>query len=143
MGWAPRLLLALVASSGQTSPLAAPPPRPEIRPFRVAAPPVIDGVLEDDAWRASLLPLTEWLSYNPLNGDRIPQTTEVRAVYDDRFLYFAFRCVDPEPEKVRSTLSRRDNIWNDDWVGLSLDSIGNAQSSYDLFATRRVCSPTS
>jgi hypothetical protein len=24
-------------------------------------------------------------------------------------------------------------MWNDDWVGLSLDSIGNGQSSYDLF----------
>ncbi len=40
---------------------------------------------------------------------------------------------DPEPDKVRSTLSRRDNMWNDDWVGMSLDSVGNSQSSYDLF----------
>ena len=68
-----------------------------------------------------------------MNGDRIAQTTEVRAAYDDRNLYFAFHCVDPEPAKVRSTLSRRDNMWNDDWVGLSLDSVGNGQSSYDLF----------
>jgi hypothetical protein len=57
----------------------------------------------------------------------------VRAAYDDRFLYFAFHCVDPEPGKVRSTISRRDNMFNDDWVGLSLDSVGNGQQSYDLF----------
>ena len=61
------------------------------------------------------------------------QTTEVRVVYDDRAIYLAFRCRDPEPEKVRSTLSRRDQLWNDDWVGLSLDPVGNGQSSYDLF----------
>ena len=63
----------------------------------------------------------------------MPQATQVRAAYDDRNIYFAFHCVDPEPDKVRSTLSRRDNMWNDDWVGLSLDSVGNGQSSYDLF----------
>ncbi|HET8646056.1 MAG TPA: DUF5916 domain-containing protein, partial [Vicinamibacteria bacterium] len=52
---------------------------------------------------------------------------------DDRNLYFAFRCVDPEPGRVRGSLSRRDNMWNDDWVGFSLDSVGNGQSSYDFF----------
>jgi hypothetical protein len=54
-------------------------------------------------------------------------------VHDDRAIYLAFRCRDPEPEKVRSTLSRRDQLWNDDWVGLSLDPVGNGQSSYDFF----------
>jgi len=131
MTWA--ALLALLASNaGQAVPASsAAAARPAIAPVRVTSAPAIDGVLE--AWAAALLPLTEWLTYNPLNGDRIAQTTEVRAVYDDRFLYFAFRCVDPEPDKVRSTLSRRDSMWNDDWVGMSLDSVGNSQSSYDLF----------
>jgi hypothetical protein len=104
-----------------------------VLPARVASAPAIDGRLDDEAWQGPSLPLSEWLSYNPLNGDRLPQQTEVRAGYDDRYLYFAFRCLDPEPGKVRSTLSRRDNMWNDDWVGLSLDSVGNGQSSYDLF----------
>jgi hypothetical protein len=134
MAWAPSVLLALAAAAGaQVAAAASPAPRPEVAPVRVAAPPVIDGILEDEAWKGSPLPLTEWLTYNPLNGDRLAQTTEVRAVYDDGFIYFAFRCLDPEPDKVRSTLSRRDNMWNDDWVGLSLDSVGNGQSSYDLF----------
>jgi len=133
MTWA--ALLALLASNaGQAVPApSAAAVRPAIEPVRVTSAPAIDGVLEDEAWAAALLPLTEWLTYNPLNGDRIAQTTEVRAVYDDRFLYFAFHCVDPEPDKVRSTLSRRDSMWNDDWVGMSLDSVGNSQSSYDLF----------
>jgi hypothetical protein len=125
-------LIALVASgSAQASPNT--PSRPEIVPVRVTLPPAIDGVLDDDAWTGAALSLSEWLTYNPMNGDHIPQTTEVRAAYDDRNIYFAFHCVDPEPAKVRSTLSRRDNMWNDDWVGLSLDSVGNGQSSYDLF----------
>jgi Domain of unknown function (DUF5916)/Carbohydrate family 9 binding domain-like len=107
--------------------------RPRLELRRVATPPTIDGRLDDEAWQGTTLPLTEWLTYNPLNGEKLTQQTEVRAGYDERYLYFAFHCVDPEPDKVRSTISRRDSMFDDDWVGLSLDSVGNGQSSYDLF----------
>jgi hypothetical protein len=121
------LFTALAAS-------AAAAERPTIEPVRASQPPSIDGRLDDAVWQvATPLPQTDWLTYNPLNGDHIQQRTEVRVAYDDRYLYFAFRCIDPEPGKVRGTLSRRDNVWNDDWVGLSLDSVGNGQQSYDLF----------
>jgi len=106
---------------------------PSIQPVRAVTAPSIDGRLDDEAWQGPPLPLSDWLTYNPLNGERLVQATEVRAAYDDRYLYFAFRCLDPEPDKVRSTLSRRDGMWNDDWVGLSLDSVGNGQASYDMF----------
>jgi hypothetical protein len=107
--------------------------RPRLELSRTAKPPTIDGVLDDDAWQGAILPLSEWLTYNPLNGEKLAQQTEVRAAYDDRYIYFAFHCLDPEPGKVRSTVSRRDNMWGDDWVGLSLDSVGNGQTSYDMF----------
>lgn len=107
--------------------------RPRIELPRLSDPPSIDGKLDDAAWQGRDIQMSEWLTYNPLNGSRIPQTTVVYAGYDDRYLYFAFHCVDPDPAKVRATLSRRDNLFNDDWVGLSLDSAGNGQASYDLF----------
>ncbi|PYQ55761.1 MAG: hypothetical protein DMF78_01040 [Acidobacteria bacterium] len=114
-------------------PAAAEEDRPRLEAARAAKPPTIDGLLDDEAWQGPPLPLTEWLTYNPLSGEKMAQRTEVRAAYDDRYLYFAFHCLDPEPDKVRSTISRRDNMWGDDWVGLSLDSVGNGQSSYDMF----------
>jgi hypothetical protein len=125
--WLPLLALCLAAAA------AAAQERPRVEPQRTAAPPQIDGLLDDAAWQSPALPLSEWLTYNPLNGEKIEQRTEVRAAYDDRYLYFAFHCLDPEPAKVRTTISRRDNMWGDDWVGLGLDSVGNGQSSYDLF----------
>jgi hypothetical protein len=135
MGMTGSLLLVLLAAParGQDASPRDSSARPQVVAERLAAPPRIDGVLEDDAWKGPALPLGEWLTYNPLNGDRLAQTTEVRVGYDDRAIYFAFHCVDPEPDRVRSTLSRRDQLWNGDWVGLSLDSVGNGQSSYDLF----------
>src|SRR6266581_1720651 len=123
---------ALVVSVGAPA-WASAAERARIEPVRVAAAPVIDGRLDDDVWKAPPLSLSDWLTYNPLNGDKMAQRTEAYAAYDDRNLYFAFRCLDPEPAKVRGSLSRRDDMWNDDWVGLSLDSVGNGQSSYDLF----------
>jgi len=125
------LLLALLARPAPVPEPSA--PRAGIEASRTETPPRIDGSLEDAAWQREALPLGDWLTYNPLNGEKLVQTTEVRVVYDDRAIYLAFRCWDPEPEKVRSTLSRRDQLWNDDWVGLSLDPVGNGQSSYDLF----------
>jgi hypothetical protein len=108
-----------------------------VEPLRISEAPVIDGILDDQAWKGDPLPLGEWLTYNPLNGSSIEQKTEVRAAYDDKALYFAFHCVDPDPSKIRGSLSRRDQLFNDDWVGLSLDSVGNGQASYDHFVNPR------
>ena len=100
---------------------------------RTDRPPVIDGVLDDAAWATPPFELPEWKTYNPVRGQTLAQRTEVHMTYDDVGLYIAFHCVDPEPAKVRATLGRRDQLWSDDWVGLSLDAIGNGQQSYDLF----------
>jgi len=107
--------------------------RARIEISRAPKPPVIDGVLDDEPWHNPPLTLGDWITSNPLNGEKLAQRTEVHAAYDDRYIYFAFHCLDLEPDKVRSTMSRRDQMWNDDWVGLSLDSVGNGQSSYDMF----------
>jgi hypothetical protein len=102
---------------------------------RAAQPPKIDGVLDDEAWRQAPMPTGEWLSYNPLRGNKMPAElrTEVRIAYDDRNLYLAFHCFDNEPDKIRTNVSRRDTAFNDDWIALSLDSAGTGQTAYHLF----------
>ncbi len=52
--------------------------------------------------------------------------------YDKDALYFAFRCDDPEPAGIKTSITRRDNILSDDWVGLSLDALGTGQLSYHM-----------
>ncbi|MFC1627618.1 DUF5916 domain-containing protein [Gemmatimonadota bacterium] len=102
------------------------------RPARLAEAPVIDGVLDDTAWRTS--PISEpFLTYNPTSGDILPQRTEVWVAYDEGNIYFAFRCYDTEPDKIRANISQRDGMFGDDWVGLSMDALGTSQTSYDLF----------
>jgi hypothetical protein len=121
---------ALFAQSPSAAPAAS--ARPIIRAERVSQPPTIDGLLDDVAWARPPIETGEWLSYNPLFGDRIAQSTKVWVGYDDRYFYFAFQCDDPEPSGIKTSVSRRDNMGGDDWVGLSLDSLGTGQLSYHM-----------
>jgi Domain of unknown function (DUF5916)/Carbohydrate family 9 binding domain-like len=128
--------LFILTVSGTTAAQNTPaPPRSAIAPMAATAltrPPVIDGSLDDEAWAGPPLPTGEWKSYNPLYGDTIPQHTTVWAAYDKDALYFAFRCDDPDPSGIKTSITRRDNIWSDDWIGLSLDALGTGQTSYHL-----------
>ena len=103
-----------------------------LRATRLTRAPVVDGRLDDEAWAGAPLATGAWLSYNPLHGDGVPQRTTVWAAYDADALYFAFLCEDPEPSRIKTSITRRDNIWSDDWVGLSLDALGTGQVSYHL-----------
>lgn len=115
---------------------AAAQDRPAFKIERALQPPRIDGVLDDEAWQREPLELGEWLSYNPNRGDKMPPAlrTEVRIAYDDRNLYFAFHCIDNEPDKIRTNVARRDSAFNDDWVAISLDSANTGQTAYHLFS---------
>ena len=120
------LLLALLTVQAQE--------RPDIPVSRTMQAPKIDGVLDDEVWNAAPLILGDWLSYNPLYGQAMSNATEVHVAYDDRYIYFAFHCIDTDPKRIRTTLSRRDNSFNDDWIGLSLDAAGSGQTAYHLFS---------
>src|SRR6185369_13785831 len=107
--------------------------RPDFRITRTDQPPKIDGELDDAAWQGGALPLGDWLSYNPLRGQSGSPDTQVFVAYDERNIYFAFHCFDSEPDKIRTTLTRRDTAFNDDWIAVSLDSAATGQTAYHLF----------
>lgn len=61
------------------------------------------------------------------------QVTIVYYAYDRENLYFAFRCLDSEPDKIKSSVTSRDNIYDDDWVCINLDSFSDQQSLYAFY----------
>ena len=127
-----RLVTLALAVFAVAATVHAQPSRTELKAHRALKPPVIDGFLNDDEWQRDALPAEEWLSYNPLYGDQVPQKTAVWVSYDADYLYFAFRCDDPDPSSIKTSITRRDNIWQDDWIGLSLDALGTGQLSYHM-----------
>jgi len=107
--------------------------RPELHAQHVSIPPKLDGILDDEAWTGPALPLDPWVSYNPMRGEPATERTSVWIAYDEHAIYFAFKCFDTEPDKIRTTISRRDTAWNDDWIAISLDSTRAGQVAYHMF----------
>ena len=103
-----------------------------LRPIHIQNAPRIDGRLDDTAWtNAPSVP--GFKTYNPDYGKDLLGETAVRMAYETRNLYFAFECSDPEPEKVKASMTSRDKITNDDWVCINLDSFGDQQSLYAFY----------
>ncbi|HYH84891.1 MAG TPA: DUF5916 domain-containing protein [Pyrinomonadaceae bacterium] len=92
--------------------------------------PVIDGKLDEDVWKTAAV-FKDFIQWRP--GDLIApsQPTEAYLGYDSKFIYVAFRAHD-EPGKVRATVGKRDAIFDDDWVGVWLDTFNDGRRSYEL-----------
>src|SRR5262245_42756197 len=93
--------------------------------------PVIDGKADEEIWKTATL-LKDFYQIDP--GDNIPPSkpTELLIGYDERSLYFAFIAHD-EPDKIRATLCKRDSIWDDDNVGMFIDTFNDRRKAYALF----------
>jgi hypothetical protein len=92
----------------------------------------IDGELGEDTWKFP--PINkEFKTVSPTYGELLAQETRVWAAYDKKNLYFAFKCLDTEPQKIKTSIAQRDNISRDDRVGILLDASGNKQTGYEFY----------
>jgi len=127
----------LIISMGVLLSLAALPAPAEEKleplvPFRTEVPPVIDGNLDDPAWQQAPSE-SGFKTYHPDYGIAMVENSVVYYAYDQENLYFAFRCFDSQPDKIKATVNRRDNIRDDDWICINLDSFNDHQSLYALY----------
>ena len=91
----------------------------------------LTGKLDDPVWLKAE-PIE--LNYEITPGDNIPapQKTTARVLYDSKNLYFGFQCFDSNPNQIRANIADRDNMFNDDWVLVCLDTYGDNQRYYEL-----------
>ena len=54
--------------------------------------------------------------------------------YDEENVYFAFKCYDNDPDKIRISMDARDKIVKDDWVCINLDSFNDQQTLYCFYS---------
>ena len=95
---------------------------------RFDKPPVIDGKLDDEVWKQAVV-LKDFLQVSP--GDNIAPSkpTEMMMGYDARTFYMAFHCYD-EPDKVRATVAKRDEVFGEDNVRIFLDTFNDQRRAY-------------
>lgn len=101
-----------------------------LRPQRTDVPPVLDGVLDDPAWKSGPIVSGPFITNTPVYGEELPQKTEIWLSYDSKNIYVAYYCHDDHPEKIRGTMTRRDNIMAEDWIDVDIDTFGTRQLSY-------------
>lgn len=103
-----------------------------LRPTKAAVPPVIDGNLDDAIWQ-ECPSVSNFKTFAPDFGRDGSEKTIGYMAYDSENLYFAFRCLDREVDKIKSVVSSRDNVGSDDWVCINLDSFNDQQSLYAFY----------
>jgi hypothetical protein len=129
------LLAALPLAALHTAAAPAPDGSPQAPyPVHPAAGPItIDGTLDDPGWAAALV-LELRYEVDPLENVPAPVRTEVLLTHDERCLYAAFRCFDPEPRAIRARLTDREDFWSDDHANIHIDTFNDERRNFSIGA---------
>ena len=119
-------LLLLVPAAHASGPGAA------IDIPRLSAGIEVDGSVAEAAWQDAA---TISLAYEIRPGDNTtpPARTTMRIGHTDDALYLAFIAHDPDPARIRAHLTDRDDAFNDDFVGVMLDTFDDNRRNYEFF----------
>ena len=107
-------------------------PQSPVQLVKTSSPPVIDGVLDDPVW-AETTKYSDFRTYMPEFGQPASFETSAMITFDDENIYVAFDCKDPEPDKIKATISARDQIKSEDWVCINMDPFFDQQSMVNLY----------
>ncbi len=91
----------------------------------------IDGILDDTGW-LKCGKVGNFVEIEPCDNCKPKVETEALMTYDDNKIYFAFICYDTDMSKLRATLTDRDRMFSDDWVGVFLNTYSDDKQAYEL-----------
>jgi hypothetical protein len=93
---------------------------------------VVDGDLSDAAWKDAAVIDRFWETSPGDNAEPKVKTT-AWVSYDERSLYIAVKCDDPEPAKIRAPFVDRDNvIGTDDNVAVFIDTRNDKRTAIEF-----------
>jgi len=84
-------------------------------------------------WKDKLAKIEGFRQRVPSDGAMSTERTETYLGYDDRNLYVIFACFDSQPKLVRARLSRREDVFDDDFVEVMLDTFDDHRRAYAFF----------
>ncbi|MAF12059.1 hypothetical protein CMK11_16570 [Candidatus Poribacteria bacterium] len=90
----------------------------------------VDGRLNEADWN-SAEPLTGMTQFEPDEGLRATESTEVRILYDAKNLYFGFTCHESDMDRIVANEMRRDaRLHENDNVYIMLDTYNDRRSGF-------------
>lgn len=125
-------LLVIIILLCSTVLFAAQGERPEYKIPRISQAPTIDGDISDPIWQKAT---RVKLAYNTFPLDSTPAEVETTAyvMEDGEYLYIAFDARDPDPEQIKALYRQRDGMFQDDFVGIIIDTFNDERRAYELF----------
>jgi hypothetical protein len=101
-----------------------------VRIVRTASPPVIDGVLDEEAWQLAAQ-FDDLHEIQPTEYAPASERTVVYLLYDSDAIYIAARLYDREPGSITARILRQgERVFGDDWFSVMLDPFNDRRSGY-------------
>jgi hypothetical protein len=114
-----------LAVDGQGSPTA------DIPRIDSAAEVRVDGVLDEPVWQRATR-LTGFWQYQPVDSRAAEEATDVLVWYAPDAIWFGIVAHDKVPSAIRATVADRDNIANDDYILLDIDTFHDRRRAFQF-----------
>lgn len=90
----------------------------------------LDGLISEEAWSG-----VEWggdfIQWQPNEGKAPSQSSNFKILYDEKFLYIAYRCHDLAPDSIVKRMGRRDEFPGD-WIEINIDSYHDKRTAFSF-----------
>ncbi|WP_372793766.1 DUF5916 domain-containing protein [Lutibacter sp.] len=105
-----------------------------INALRITKAPIIDGVLDDDAWFNAEI-AQDFIMFRPGTGGKEPENkkTKVKIIYDDEAIYFGAFLYDDNVKDIPMESATRDNFSQVDWFGIMINTYNDNQNDTEFF----------
>ncbi len=108
-------------------------------PF-IEQPPTLDdfvGMQPSAAVQGKMSMVKGFVQRQPRDGQPASNDTHVYMAYDKKHFYAVFMCFDDEPQKLRVNLTPREQVFQDDYVDLQIDTQNDRRRAYTFLSTAR------
>lgn len=121
------LALGFAANAAAPAGPAAHPPVPTISEAIT-----IDGELTEASWQQAAVVELLYDTW-PAENTAAPVKTTARLLADKDNFYISFVAEDPDPSKIRAFYRDRDKMWDDDSIGIKIDTYHDGKLAYQFF----------
>ena len=91
----------------------------------------IDGKLDEASWEEAQVS-SNFTTWQPVPKLDPKHQTEFRILYDDEAFYVGIKMFVSSRDSIMTELTQRDDVGNTDWVGIILDTYGNATDAFEF-----------
>ncbi len=99
---------------------------------RVSTVPTIDGAIQRDEWQQATKVELKFET-NPGENTEAKVKTTAYIMEDGETIYVAFDARDPNPEQIKAYFRDRDDIFQDDFVGIIVDTFNAERRGFEFF----------